>query len=64
MADQAEIYVDEVIKTTDRACLCNIDGDEVWIPWSLIDDGSDVYEEGDSGTIYVPVWFAEKEGLA
>jgi hypothetical protein len=39
------------------------DETEVWIPKSMIDDDSEVYKMGTSGTLIVKRWFAEKEGL-
>lgn len=34
-----------------------------WIPKSLIDDDSEVYATGHTGTLVVPEWFAVKENL-
>lgn len=59
-----EVYVDRVIKTTDKAALCNIDGDNCWLPWSLIGEGSEIESVGDSGVAYIPYWLAEEKGLA
>lgn len=53
----------EALKETDAALLCLIDGREVWIPKSQIDDDSEVWEEGQSGDLVVTEWFATKEGL-
>lgn len=36
---------------------------EVWVPKSVVHDDSEVYKEGDTGTLIVARWFAEKEGL-
>lgn len=51
------------IKETSLAILCDIEGNEQWIPKSVIDDDSEVHEEGDEGTLSVAGWFATKEGL-
>lgn len=51
------------VKETDDALLCRIDGKEVWIPQSQIEEDSEVWKEGDYGTLYISDWFAEKEGL-
>jgi hypothetical protein len=49
-------------KETELAILVETDdGDEHWIPKSVV-DGLDL-SEGDSGEIEVQDWFAEKEGL-
>lgn len=34
-----------------------------WIPKSVITDDSEVWKDGDAGTLVVEDWFAEKEGL-
>jgi hypothetical protein len=39
------------------------DNDETWIPKSQVDDDSEVYEDGDSGTLVVSRWFSDKEGI-
>lgn len=53
----------EGLKETDLALLVELDGEEVWIPKSVIDDDSEVYRVGDEGTLVVHEWWAEKEGL-
>lgn len=56
----------EVLKETDRAWLCNVDGSEVWIPKSQLLDGSDDLHDGtdDAFTIVVPMWLAVEKGIA
>lgn len=34
-----------------------------WVPKSLIHDDSEVRKRGDKGSIVLPVWFCEQEGL-
>jgi len=55
----------QVMKGSGRAILCLIDGQDVWIPKSLLlqSDGNEVWEEGDSGTLSIPEWFALEKGL-
>jgi hypothetical protein len=48
---------------TDKALLCNIHGEEIWIPKSQIDDDSEVYEEDTEGVLVIPKWLAEKKSL-
>lgn len=50
-------------KQTERAILCVIEGEDVWVPQSLVHDDSEVYRQGDFGTLIVPKWFARKNGL-
>lgn len=45
------------------ALLVEIDGEEIWIPQSVIDDKSEMWVEGDMGELVIPLWFAEKKGL-
>ena len=39
------------------------DGVKEWIPQSCIDDDSEVWHEGDEGTLIVSEWIAEQKGL-
>ena len=52
-------------KDTDKACL--VEGVEysepLWIPKSQIDDDSEVYAAGTSGTLIVSEWIATEKGL-
>lgn len=53
----------ECTQETDAALLCSVDGQEVWIPKSQVDDDSEVYHEGDTGKLVVSVWIATQKGL-
>jgi len=64
MSEQVEVYVDNVLATRRKACLCEIGNEQHWIPWRVIDKGSDIKSVGDSGTAYIAPWFAERVGLA
>ena len=48
---------------TDLALLCIIEEKQRWIPKSVVHEDSEVSGEGDSGTVIIMRWFAEKEGL-
>lgn len=62
--DKVELDVVEVKKDSGKALLCVFDtGDEEWIPKSQIDDDSEVWEEGQEGTLVIPLWLAEEKGL-
>lgn len=56
------IDIDNIKRATDLAVLAEINGEEYWIPRSVIEDGDDL-EEGDSGEIEIAEWFARKEDL-
>lgn len=52
------------IKETALAVLVDIPGiGEKWIPKSQIDDDSEVWEEGNEGTLVITEWFALERGL-
>lgn len=51
-----------VIKDTGKALLVDIDGDEVWIPKSVIHDDSEVYKEDTEGELIVKLWWAREHG--
>jgi hypothetical protein len=64
MSEQTIEIEDVVIEVeTDLALLCNIGDKKHWIPKSVVDEDSEVSSEGDTGTITIMRWFAEKEGL-
>ena len=55
--------VDECQRETDKAILVNVDGQDRWVPKSVIHANSEVYEKGTSGTLVIAEWFAKKEGV-
>jgi len=51
------------LRQTDGALLVELEsGEEVWVPQSVIDEDSEVYEEGHEGDLVVSDWFARKQG--
>jgi hypothetical protein len=50
------VEFDDIINETDLAILFLINGQEIWIPKSVI-------TRQDDGEIFVQTWFARKEGL-
>lgn len=53
-----------LIRSTDKAGLYRIDGEDVWIPFSQLSDQHDCCDrDGDSGDIWVRRWFAVKAEL-
>lgn len=52
------------LRATDQALLCLIEGEELWIPLSLIDEDSEVSDVGDEGELVVSSWWARQQGLA
>ncbi len=59
----AEFEDVEAIAETDKALLCRINGEEVWVPQSQIDEDSEVYTKGDRGTLIVTEWWAAQRRL-
>lgn len=58
------VAVDEIRAETQLAFLLIIDGDEYWVPKSVIAE-ADVYEVGDTDyDLEIAEWFCEREGLA
>lgn len=60
-----QAHFDDVraIAATDKALLCVIDGDKHWIPQSQIDQDSEVWRNGDEGTLVVSEYIATIKGL-
>lgn len=48
---------------TEKALLCEIAGEEYWIPKSQVDDDSEVYMQGTEGTLIITEWIATQKGL-
>jgi hypothetical protein len=59
--DLGETYV---VRETAKAILVRLDGDDVWIPKSVIHDDSEVWDgkENAAGHLIVKAWFARREG--
>lgn len=51
------------IRDTSAAVLVDVDGIEVWIPKSLIDEDSEVYKADTDGELIIPEWLATEKGL-
>ena len=51
----------KVLRETEKALLVLTDeGEEVWVPKSVVDEDSEVYQKDDEGTLIVQEWFAKK----
>lgn len=62
MTEYLYIVYDEIIHETDLAYLLSFDGEEKWVPKSVIKDGDlSLLENGDE--IFIEKWFCKKEGL-
>jgi hypothetical protein len=62
-SNYVHLDVDLVKRITDKAMLCVIDGEDVWLPLSQVAD-ADSFDEGDEDcTVSVTQWIAEQKGL-
>lgn len=54
-----------VVRETGAAILVSgiEDGEDVWIPKSQIHPDSEVWKDGDEGTLIITRWIAEQKGL-
>jgi hypothetical protein len=54
-----------VLETTDNAALMDfVDYDEqLWIPFSQIEDNGEDLDEGFEGEVYISEWLAKQKGL-
>lgn len=62
-----DVYVQVKAKKEGGAAFLVTEGSvEAWIPYSLLQEGSELdaqSQPGDEGVIIIPVWKAEQEGL-
>lgn len=65
--DDPTVTLTEVtcIKMTEKALLCVINKNEVWIPKSHIHDDSEVFDDTDNsdGQLVISEWIANEKGL-
>ncbi len=62
-APQTEIEDVHCTGETAKAICVRIEGVRHWIPKAVLGMDNEVNAEGESGTLHVATWFAEKEGL-
>jgi len=51
------------LRETGDAVLCDIEGEEIWIPKSQIHDDSEIWKSGQDGALVITRWIARKKGL-
>lgn len=61
--EEIELYVTVKHQTDDAIKVDNLDGDEEWIPKSLISDHDVDFFQVEQGTIFVPEWLAADKGM-
>jgi len=59
------VYKDATIEhETDKAVLIKLaSGATHWVPKSQLHDNSEAWRKGDTGTVVINGWFAEKENI-
>lgn len=60
MSRYVEVEYEDFLRETDAAGLFVIDGEEVWIPWSQVEDGQ-TFDRGIEGTVSLTRWIAEQK---
>ena len=50
-------------KETAAAIFVEVDGEEMWIPKSQVDDDSEVYGAGHEGKLVITEWIAKQKGI-
>lgn len=61
-SEYVEVDCDAIETVTDRAVLMIIEGENIWVPRSAIEDGDEIEPE-DVGPFYVRQWFCDREGI-
>lgn len=57
------VEAEAVLRETEHALLVSVEGEEVWIPKSVIDEDSECYSmKSGAGTLIVADWFGRKQG--
>lgn len=57
----------QVVRHADKAMLVEHEGEEGWVPYSQIDEDSELQEDSAlwaEGEIVIPLWLAAKNGWA
>lgn len=63
MANSVTFHDVTVLRDSGAALLCNIEGEEIWMPKSQITDDSEVYKMDTEGDLVITEWIAEQKGL-
>lgn len=57
------VQVDRIVRETDKALLCDIGGEEMWLPKSQIADADDYCDGDEDVEIAITDWLAKEKGL-
>jgi hypothetical protein len=55
---------DPVEAESENAILVEVEGEKVWLPKSQIEEDSEVYGKGHTGTLVITEWIAKQKGIA
>ena len=61
--EQIEFQDVTCIHATEKATLLLIGGLKYWVPWKVIDEGSDIKKAGDKGRVYIEEWFVKQDNI-
>ncbi len=63
--DDKHVTIQDVtaVRDSDKAVLCDIEGEEIWIPKSQIHADSEVYAKETEGALIITRWIAEQKNL-
>ena len=63
MSNTVTFHDVEALRDSGKALLCNIEGEEIWIPHNQITEDSEVYKMGTDGDLVITEWIALQKGL-
>ena len=58
-----EVECEVITETINAVYIGTMDGEEHWVPKSLIEDNGQNYEEGAQLKLYIEQWKCEQEGI-
>lgn len=61
--DMVEIADVKVLKETTKSLICEVEGETIIVPKSIISEDSEVGRGEDYGVLIIPYAFADKNGL-
>jgi hypothetical protein len=63
MSRYVEVEVEDCLRTSDKAALLVIGGDEHWVPFSQIEDNGEALKEGYSGELHLTRWICDEKEI-
>jgi len=63
MIEYQEIEITNCLRVTEKAVLLEIDEEEVWIPFSQIEDNKEKITKGYEGVLFLSTWICDKNNI-